>query len=558
MVADPCAKRSIYAQSYLTVFVSAAMGGDNSWRWRTCFRNDGSTSGDIALVKAASLDDIASVREQIEYSNHLDLCCDSITILKEALKLKTLTPMVIRIRRFLLTDSAGSEKNEELLSEEEKLFHKLVDGKLTNEFVYGEEDESIGETVKQIGIFEVLSLSKPFIDSGSGLLCDELVLKLSVGERRESKDSVEREKLLKIIAESYSESHQNENVKRATEVKVQCWPDVERRNEEFQYLDLVAKILNEGIYREDRTGVGSYSVVGGQFRFDLAKSFPLLTTKRVFWRGVVEELLWFIRGDTNGHHLLEKNVKIWEGNGTKAFLESRGITDREEHDLGPIYGFQWRHFGAAYPLPSSSGNDQQDGNLENENQENKTKKTEKQKKRRNSYTGVDQLKEVIRQIKEDPESRRIIMSAWNPCDLSEMALPPCHVLCQFFVLNGKLSSILYQRSCDIGLGVPFNTASYSLLTLMLARVCGLQPGEFVHILGDAHIYKSHIEPLKQQIRRLPRSFPTLKILDSDPQIAKDSLANDPHCIPGMSDLTMNSFVLDGYFPHPKIQMELAV
>merc|ERR1711988_1364056 len=199
--------------------------------------------------------------------------------------------------------------------------------------------------------------------------------------------------------------------------------------------------------------------------------------------GVVEELLWFMRGDTNGKHFSDKGVKIWDANGSRDFLDKRGLGHREEGDLGPVYGFQWRHFGAKYEDMHTD------------------------------YTGqgVDQLAECIRKIKEDPADRRIIMSAWNPADLHEMALPPCHMFCQFYVANGELSCLMYQRSCDMGLGVPFNIASYSLLTCMVAQVCGLKPGEFVHTLGNAHVYQNHVEPLKTQLERTPRPFPILKM-----------------------------------------------
>lgn len=312
-----------------------------------------------------------------------------------------------------------------------------------------------------------------------------------------------------------------------------CWETVEQRgNEEFQYLDLITRILREGVFRDDRTGVGSYSLFGVSMRFDLSKSFPLLTTKRVFWRGIVEELLWFLRGDTDGKNLLKKNIKIWEGNGTKEYLKSRGLEDREEHDLGPVYGFQWRHFGAAYKKPNHDYSGES--------------------------AGFDQLKNVIRQIKEEPESRRIILTAWNPPDLDKMALPPCHVLCQFFVAEGKLSSVLFQRSADMGLGVPFNIASYSLLTILLARLCDLKPGEFVHVIGDAHIYRSHIEKLEEQLKRLPRPFPSLRVLPTESSAASTSSCPLPLHIPGLTDMAIESLVLDGYVPHPTITMPLAV
>jgi dihydrofolate reductase/thymidylate synthase len=286
-------------------------------------------------------------------------------------------------------------------------------------------------------------------------------------------------------------------------------------HEEYQYLNLIEEIMQKGITMDDRTGVGTISMFGTMMRFDLRTSFPLLTTKRVFWRGVAEELLWFVRGDTNGKHLSDKGVKIWDGNGSREFLDKRGLGHREEGDLGPVYGFQWRHFGAKYEDMHTD------------------------------YTGqgVDQLAECIRKIKEDPTDRRIIMSAWNPADLNLMALPPCHMFCQFYVANGELSCLMYQRSCDMGLGVPFNIASYSLLTCMIAQVCGLKPGDFVHQMGNTHVYSNHVEPLKTQLARTPRPFPLLRV---NPDV-KD-----------IDSFQMSDFELLGYNPHGKIAMDMAV
>jgi len=286
-------------------------------------------------------------------------------------------------------------------------------------------------------------------------------------------------------------------------------------HEEYQYLESIREIIEQGVHREDRTGTGTRSLFGKQMRFDLRKSFPLLTTKRVFWRGVLEELLWFVKGDTNANHLAEKGIKIWDGNGSREFLDKRGLGHREVGDLGPVYGFQWRHFGAKYVDMHTD------------------------------YTGqgVDQLAECIRKIKEDPTDRRILLSAWNPADLHLMALPPCHMFCQFYVANGELSCMMYQRSCDMGLGVPFNIASYSLLTLMVAQVCGLKPGEFIHTLGDAHVYQNHVDPLLTQLERTPRPFPVLKV---------NSEVKD------IDGFTASDFELIGYSPHGKIAMEMAV
>lgn len=193
----------------------------------------------------------------------------------------------------------------------------------------------------------------------------------------------------------------------------------------------------------------------------------------MFWKGVLEELLWFIKGSTNAKELSSKGVRIWDANGSRDFLDNLGFSSRKEGDLGPVYGFQWRHFGADYKDMDSDY----------------------------SHQGVDQLQKVIDTIKTNPDDRRIILCAWNPKDLPSMALPPCHALCQFYVVNGELSCQLYQRSADMGLGVPFNIASYALLTYMIAHITGLKPGDFVHTLGDAHIYLNHIEPLKMQAER---------------------------------------------------------
>ncbi|XP_055845996.1 thymidylate synthase [Episyrphus balteatus] len=285
--------------------------------------------------------------------------------------------------------------------------------------------------------------------------------------------------------------------------------------DEQQYLDLIQKIINKGVARPDRTGVGTISLFGAQMRFDMRNSFPLLTTKRVFWRAVAEELLWFVHGKTDAKLLQEKNIHIWDGNSTREFLDKSGFTDREEGDLGPVYGFQWRHFGATYRTCHDD------------------------------YTGegIDQLNEVINRIRENPTDRRIIMSAWNPCDLPKMALPPCHCLAQFYVANGELSCQLYQRSADMGLGVPFNIASYALLTYMIAHVTGLKPGDFVHTLGDAHVYNNHVEPLKEQLQRIPRAFPKLVIKRKVEKI---------------EDFTFDDFEIVDYKPYPKISMEMAV
>ena len=283
---------------------------------------------------------------------------------------------------------------------------------------------------------------------------------------------------------------------------------------ERQYLKLVESIVDEGVYRMDRTGTGAYSKFGVQMRFDLrGGTFPLLTTKRMFWRGIVEELIWFVNGETDSRLLSDKGVKFWDQNGSKEFLESRGLQN-EEGDLGPVYGFQWRHFGAEYKGPGQA---------------------------KYAGQGVDQIKALIDGIKADPSSRRHLVSAWNPVDIDKMALPPCHVLSQFWVCEGELYCQLYQRSGDIGLGVPFNIASYALLTCIVAKLCSLKPAQLVHVIGDAHVYADHVKPLIEQTMRAPGKFPTLRI--------KDGLALD--------DLKFEDFLLEGYAPQQKISMELS-
>mmetsp|Transcript_33021 Transcript_33021/g.51633 ORF Transcript_33021/g.51633 Transcript_33021/m.51633 type:complete len:516 (-) Transcript_33021:48-1595(-) len=290
-----------------------------------------------------------------------------------------------------------------------------------------------------------------------------------------------------------------------------------KNQEEHQYLNLIRKIIADGDLKGDRTGVGTKSVFGAQMRYDLSNGqFPLLTTKRVFWRGVVEELFWFIKGDTNANHLAEKDIHIWDGNGSREFLDSLGLTDRKEMDLGPVYGFQWRHFGAEYT--------DCDANYDNK--------------------GIDQLKKIVQSLKENPNDRRMLLCAWNPVSIPKMALPPCHVLSQFYVSSkGKLSCQLYQRSADMGLGVPFNIASYALLTVLLAKCAGMEAGEFVHTLGDAHVYTNHIGPLEQQLQREPRAFPYLHF-NRHPSVLEDYRIQDLELV--------------DYQPYPLIKMDMAV
>ncbi|KAL5055476.1 hypothetical protein RYX36_036158 [Vicia faba] len=287
------------------------------------------------------------------------------------------------------------------------------------------------------------------------------------------------------------------------------------RHEEYKYLKLVEEIISEGTTKDDRTGTGTLSIFGSKMRFNLRKSFPLLTTKKLFWRGVVEELLWFISGSTNAKVLQEKGIHIWDGNASREYLDSIGLKEREEGDLGPVYGFQWRHFGAKYTNMHEDYSGQ----------------------------GFDQLLDVINKIKHNPDDRRIILSAWNPSDLKLMALPPCHMFAQFYVANGELSCQMYQRSADMGLGVPFNIASYALLTCMIAHVCDLVPGDFIHVIGDTHVYRNHVRPLQEQLQNLPKPFPILKINPKKKDI--DSFVGA-------------DFKLLGYDPHQKIAMKMAV
>lgn len=284
--------------------------------------------------------------------------------------------------------------------------------------------------------------------------------------------------------------------------------------DEQGYINLIRHILSNGSVKSDRTNTGVLSVFGAQVRYSLLDKFPLFTTKRVFWKAVREELLWFIQGCTDSNKLSKQGVKIWDANGSKEFLTKTGL-NYKQGDLGPIYGFQWRHFGATY----------KDCDTDYTNQ------------------GVDQLRDLIEMIKRDPTSRRLILSSWNPKDIGAMALPPCHCLCQFYVLDGKLSCHLYQRSGDMGLGVPFNVASYALLTYMIAHVTNLVPYELVHTLGDAHVYINHIPQLMVQCSRRINSPPQLKIMRKVPDI--ESFKSDDFCI-------------ENYNPKSNIFMPMAV
>jgi len=261
------------------------------------------------------------------------------------------------------------------------------------------------------------------------------------------------------------------------------------------YLDLMRHVLEHGARKSDRTGTGTLSVFGAQLRFDLAAGFPLLTTKRVHLKSILHELLWFLKGDTNTRYLRENGVTIWD-----EWADAAG-------ELGPVYGYQWR----SWPAPEGRH--------------------------------IDQIAEVVAQIRANPDSRRLIVSAWNVADIPRMALAPCHALFQFYVADGRLSCQLYQRSADIFLGVPFNIASYALLTLMVAQVTGLKPGEFVHTFGDAHLYLNHLDQAREQLSRAPRPSPVMRLN------------------PAITDLfafRYGDFTLEGYDPHPAIKAPIAV
>lgn len=262
-----------------------------------------------------------------------------------------------------------------------------------------------------------------------------------------------------------------------------------------QYLDLLREVLEEGVVRDDRTGTGTRSVFGRQCRFDLADGFPVLTTKRLHLRSIVVELLWFLRGDTNVEYLHRHGVSIWD-----EWADEQG-------DLGPVYGSQWR----SWPTPDGRS--------------------------------IDQIAAVVERIRSEPTSRRLIVSAWNVAEVDSMALPPCHALFQFYVADGRLSCQLYQRSGDLFLGVPFNIASYSLLLMMVARTCGLRPGEFVHTFGDAHLYVNHVDQAREQLTREPRPLPRMRM---NPDVES------------VFDFTLDDFELVGYEPHPPIRAAVAV
>ncbi|MBQ5843973.1 MAG: thymidylate synthase [Alistipes sp.] len=297
----------------------------------------------------------------------------------------------------------------------------------------------------------------------------------------------------------------------------------------IQYLDLLNRIITQGATKSDRTGTGTKSVFGHQMRFDLSEGFPLLTTKKVFLKGIIHELLWFLKGDTNIKYLVDNSVHIWDNDAYRYYNElccKHGVLPvdmqtfikaaQEEvdspiegykfGDLNHVYGYQWRSWGTA------------------------------------NGQAIDQIAQVIDTIKNNPDSRRMIVSAWNVADIEDMALPPCHVLFQFYVANGKLSCMLYQRSCDTFLGVPFNIASYALLTMMIAQVCGLEPGEFIHTLGDTHLYLNHLDQAAEQLSRTPRALPKMRINDQ---------------VKSIFDFKYEDFTLEDYDPYPAIKAPMS-
>jgi thymidylate synthase len=277
--------------------------------------------------------------------------------------------------------------------------------------------------------------------------------------------------------------------------------------DEQNYLNLIKKILETGETRNTRNSI-TKSIFGEKLEFDISNSIPFLTTKKLAYKSMIHELLWFLSGSTDNQKLLDNNVKIWVGNSTREYMDNLGFKDREVNDLGPIYGHQWRHFNAKY------------------------------KDHNTSYTnqGIDQIQNILYLLKNDPMSRRILLSAWNPCQIDEMNLPPCHILAQFYVsTNKELSCQMYQRSADVGLGLPFNISSYAVLTYILAKLTGLKPSKIIIVIGDAHIYESHIDTLKEQITKVPYSFPKLELKEKEYKI--------------ISDFTIDDFIINDYKYH---------
>jgi thymidylate synthase len=301
-------------------------------------------------------------------------------------------------------------------------------------------------------------------------------------------------------------------------------------HEEQQYLNLIKQILENGTWEDGRNGK-TKAIFGASMRFSLKDGkIPILTTKKTAWKTCLKELLWFIRGETDNKLLQDQGVHIWDGNSSREFLDSRGLTDYEVNELGPIYGRQWRHFNAPYITKKEKRF--AEGLPENE------------KAYYNIEGGVDQLQQIIDALKDPTQrtSRRLIMTAWNPCQLDQMALPPCHILCQFNVHDGnKLSCMMVQRSCDFFLGIPFNIASYSLLTHLLAKHCGLEAYEFIHFMGNSHLYENAIEAAKLQITREPYPFPTVSIKEIRENI---------------NEYELDDFILENYQSHEAIKVAM--
>ena len=310
-----------------------------------------------------------------------------------------------------------------------------------------------------------------------------------------------------------------------TEIEIDCFSDnisdnifkscLKKSHEEYQYLNLIDNIIENGTWEMGRNGK-TKAIFGNSMRFSLKDgSIPILTTKKTAWKTCLKELLWFIRGKTNNNILSSQGVHIWDGNASVDFLKSRGLNNYSDGELGPIYGHQWRHFNADW-----EGDIDYDGK------------------------GIDQLQQIIDALKDPSQrnSRRHVMTAWNPCQLNEMALPPCHILCQFNVHNGnQLSCALYQRSCDCPLGIPINIASYSFLTHLIAKHCGLEAYEFIHFMGNCHIYEEHIEQMKLQITREPYDFPTVTIKEVRENI---------------NDYEVEDFKVENYKSHEAIKMKM--
>jgi thymidylate synthase len=302
----------------------------------------------------------------------------------------------------------------------------------------------------------------------------------------------------------------------------------------IEYHNLLRHVLENGKFKGDRTGTGTYSVFGAQTRFDLRDGFPVLTTKKLHLKSIIYELLWFLRGETNVNWLRERGVTIWDE-----------WADKETGELGPVYGKQWRHW-VKRSRPRKPADFENSGPTLfdlNEFEAEPVAAISTGARVRTGEWGIDQVQEVINQIKKNPNSRRLIVSAWNVADIDSMALPPCHCLFQFFVQDGELSCQLYQRSADLFLGVPFNIASYALLTRMVAQVCDLKPGDFVHTFGDLHLYSNHLEQAKLQLTREPRPLPQMKINPA---------------VKNIHDFKFEDFELVNYDPHPSIKAPIAV